>query len=98
MTPSASSSAILVLEKPHSLPRINSLSAPTGLRAHLWRGGGGGRREGGPRLWGPPQRGGAGHPHPPPRGEGALVRNPLEVPTGWVLLPSLFLVCPARSL
>src|SRR6266508_403556 len=65
MIASASSSAILVFEKPQSLPRMYSLSAPTGLNAHLWRGGVSERWKAGPWLWTSPKVGSSSHSSSP---------------------------------
>src|SRR6266851_5934794 len=89
MTPSDSSSAILVLEKPHSLPRINSLSAPTGLRAHLWRGGESERWKAGPWLWTSPKFGSSSHSNSPRRWKCSSFETSFEFQTGWLLIRSL---------
>ena len=89
MTPSASSSAILVLEKPQSLPRMNSLSAPTGLKAHLWRAGVSERWKAGPWLWRSTKVGSSSYSSSPRRWKCSCVETSFEFQTGWLLIPSL---------
>src|SRR5712691_6333034 len=98
MTPSDSSSAILVLEKPHSLPRMNSLSAPTGLSAHLWRGGESERWKAGPWLWTSPKWGSSSHSSSPRRWKCSWFETSFEFQIGWLLNPSLFRMSRTCSL